>query len=156
MGSQLTLPPSADLSALIDAGIDAAVKFEALLAEEREILETRDSAALAELAKRKQQAVSELEELEARRCALLRSAAVANDAEGMQTQLEHAEDRERWQHYLDLAGRCQQANMTNGAIIRLRHQQISDALAILSGAGSETYGPAGNSRTATSRSLAKA
>lgn len=156
MGSQMSLSPSADLPALIDAGIDAASRFEALLAEEREILETRDSAALAEVAKRKQRAVSELEDLESRRTALLRNATIANDAAGMQSQLQKAEDLERWQHYLELAGRCQQANMTNGAIIRLRHQHISDALAILSGERRETYGPAGNSRAATSRPLAEA
>jgi flagellar biosynthesis/type III secretory pathway chaperone len=147
---------TADLRAMLAAGLDAAGRFEALLAEERQALETRDSAALAALATRKQAAVSELESIEARRVRALKQAAIPNDAAGMQRLLASADDQQRWQDYLDLAGRCQQANMTNGAVIRLRHQQIADALAVLSGDRRETYGPNGSGRPANSRALAEA
>ena len=156
MTAELHSQVTADLRAMLGAGLDAAGRFEALLAEERRALESRDSTALAALAAQKQAAVRELEGLEARRLRALEQASVPNDAAGMLRLLAGADDQQRWQDYLALAGRCQQANLTNGAVIRLRHQQITEALAVLSGDRRETYGPNGSSRPAHSRALAEA
>lgn len=144
------------LENVIANGIDGASRLLACLGRERAALETQDATQLLELAGEKQACLDELEKLEAQRTDLLQQRKLGNDDAGMQRLLDGTRSAANWQRYLDLAARCQAENQTNGAIIRLRHQQISAALAVISGERQSTYGPSGDRPAAQSRALAQA
>ncbi|MCB1845716.1 MAG: flagellar protein FlgN [Halioglobus sp.] len=147
---------SLNLRTIIDDGIDAVVCLDALLSRERSALEDQDARRLSALATEKQACLDRIEELEASRAALLHEHGLGNNNLGMNTLLEASNSAGAWHRYLDLAGRCHTANQTNGAIIRLRHQQISSALAVISGERQSTYGPSGKAPPAKARERALA
>ncbi|MEQ8207865.1 MAG: flagellar protein FlgN [Woeseia sp.] len=144
------------LETIIEGGIDGTSRLVAILGRERAALEAQDAGLLLELAAEKQGCLSELEELETQRTGLLQQHNFSNDNAGMQSLLAGTRSADDWQRYLDLAARCQAENQTNGAIIRLRHQQISATLAVVSGERQSTYGPSGDRPAAQSRALAQA
>lgn len=150
----------ARLGRMLESGIAAATAFAGHLVAEREALEQQDTAALDCAARDKQHSLLTLELVENERVALLEECGFSNDHDGMRALQEWC-DRDgalddQWQNYLAVARECQQANMTNGAILRLRHQQIASAIAALSGASPQTYGPSGSNDSSGSRALAEA
>ena len=146
--------------ALLDEGIRAATAFAEALRAELEALEREDPDALLAAAEAKRAQLAELEALERRRQQLLADAGRVDDKDGMQALIEAVDAdgalARKWRRYLKLADECQRANLTNGAIIRLRQGQVTSALAVLAGAESQTYGPGGAERPAASRQLAEA
>lgn len=148
------------LDKLLDAGLTATAELSGLLKAERRALEQQDSEALEGAAAAKGQCLEALELLENERSALLKNANFPDDHAGMDALQDWCDPggmlQTRWHRYLEVAGECRQANMTNGAILRLRHQQIASALATLSGRRPETYGPSGMNGGGSSRALAEA
>jgi len=148
------------LGTLIDDGCAAAEAFGDALRQEFEALEAGDVEALSAAAAGKQDCLAALEALESRRRALLAGQGHDDDAAGMDRLIEAAGDAAlatRWRRYLELAGECRKSNMRNGAIIRLRRQQATSALAALSGSAPPTYGPQGDGgRLTGSRPIARA
>lgn len=150
----------ARLSRMLESGIEAASMLGTHLAAERTALEQHDAAALEIAARDKQHGLLTLELLENERFALLNECGYKDDQDGMREMQTWCDQdgvlEARWQSYLAVAKECQQANLTNGAIMRLRHQQIASALAALSGSSPQTYGPSGKSGNGGSRALAEA
>ncbi|MGB5247051.1 MAG: flagellar protein FlgN [Woeseia sp.] len=150
----------ARLGRMFESGIAAATAFAMHLDAERKALEAQDLAALEQAARDKQHCLLTLELLENERAALLEESGYQNNHDGMRD-LQNWCDRDgalagQWQSYLQVASKCQQANMTNGAIMRLRQQQIASAIAALSGCSPQTYGPKGDNGNRGSRALAEA
>lgn len=145
-----------NLGTIIDGGIEAATRLDALLGRERAALEEQDAESLDALAAEKLACLEQLEALETSRAALLHEHGLGNDGAGMRSLLENTDSAAAWHQYLDLAGRCHAANQTNGAIIRLRNQQVTSALAVISGERQSTYGPSGTPPPAQARALARA
>lgn len=120
------------------------------LEDERQALESRDATALGAAAEEKRRRVARLEALEAARLAAVpQNPADAESPFGADPTVTTASDQ--WQRFLAVIARCNALNTTNGAIIRLRRQQVGDALRVVNGTGSETYGPSGSQATSRSR-----
>lgn len=148
------------LSQLLASGIAAATALGDQLQAERDALERQDTAALAQATTLKQACLADLENRELERHQLLQQTGFTDDRDGMRALtdwcLADAAALEQWQDYLALAKDCQQANMANGAILRLRHQQFASALALLSGSTAPTYSAAGASDGHGTRALGEA
>jgi flagellar biosynthesis/type III secretory pathway chaperone len=129
------------LERIIEESISEVNALEQALRQERRALESRDATALGIAAEEKHARVAALEALEAKRTVLLSG----GTSEGSPASHLHGNTaaQERWQYFLSVVSRCSSLNMTNGAIIRLRRQQISDTLRVVSGSAAETYGPSG-------------
>jgi flagellar biosynthesis/type III secretory pathway chaperone len=130
---------SARLSGIIEDSIREAGALEHALEDERRALENRDAAALGAAAEEKRHRVARLEILEAER------KTASSRVQGT------PEQTAQWRKFLSIVGRCNTLNTTNGAIIRLRRQQITDALRVVSGTRAETYGPSGSESTSRPR-----
>jgi len=124
---------------IVEDSISEALALELALQAERHALETRDDAALGGAADDKAIRIARLEQLEAER-------------EGFPSA--DAPPGGRWQTLLSIVARCKRMNSTNGAIIHLRRQQVNDALRLLSGTGTGTYGPSGAETPSAGRALA--
>ena len=138
------------LECIIADSIREADALERALDRERLALERRDAAALAMAAQEKLTRVARLEALEAQRQASNPEVLGAPEQSGIRTKLSGTVPGQ-WRNFLAIVGRCQTLNTTNGAIIRLRRQQVTDALRVVSGTTAETYGPSGSESTSHSR-----
>ena len=151
----------ATLSALVDRYATSVNDLAGLLDDERDALATADIARIADLAERKQARVQDLEVLERARVATLESVQVAPDAEAMERFLAPkatATLTAKWREIFATAERCREANLANGAVGRLRSEQLKAALAILSGrAENDTYSASGQGGPARAqRSIGRA
>jgi flagellar biosynthesis/type III secretory pathway chaperone len=149
----------ARLERIIGQGIAAMARFGELLQNERKALESRTTAALTAATTDKQECLATLEELERERLACCADAGF--EANGWADCLAGCDPEGRlakeWQRYLEFATASNTANLTNGAIIRTRQQQISTTLAALCGGGeADTYGRSGTAGGRGSRALAEA
>lgn len=134
-----------------------------LLKTERDALESKDAAALADTADRKQQFVNELDLLDRARIALSKSLGFGINPEEIAKLAAHCDTNselaQSWQRFLALAEECSGMNSGNGAIIRVRQQQIQGAIHLLRDGTTETdtYGPNGQSNEdSRTRPLAEA
>ena len=135
--------PTDRLARIMEDCIREARALEQILRDERRALENRDARALGIATEQKRARVAALEALEAKR----RAVETSVDGPGR--------PQDRWNSFLSIVGRCKTLNTTNGAIIRLRRQQVGDALRLVSGTGTATYGPSGTeSSSRSSRELA--
>ncbi len=145
------------MRALLDDGYRSALALAGDLRAELDALEAEDLDALRAAAAAKRAQLEALEAVEARRMALLAERGLGDDTDGMQALLGDDDGLARqWRRYLKVADDCQRANLTNGAVIRLRQQQVTSALAVLAGGETGIYGPGGTERPAASRTLAEA
>ena len=115
------------------------------LGNERGALEAQDMDALQDVLARKTQCVESLRQLDQRRSAICTGAGFADGDDQMDHIIEWCDENhavaDGWRHLVNLAVECNRRNMTNGAIIRARKQQIESAMAIVRGgsANSDTY-----------------
>jgi flagellar biosynthesis/type III secretory pathway chaperone len=144
------------LERIVEDSISEALALELALQAERNALETRDDAALGSAAKDKGIRVAKLEQLEADRRAAGMTFAPTQGLPGSSTNFPAADllPVGRWQAFLSIVARCKRMNTTNGAIIHLRRQQVNDALRLVSGTGTGTYGPSGEESPSAGRALA--
>jgi flagellar biosynthesis/type III secretory pathway chaperone len=129
---------------IVNDGIREADALEKALEDERRALESRDAAALGAAAEEKRRRVARLEALEAARIAATPQIPAAAERPAAGIDREVAARADQWQQFLAIVARCNALNTTNGAIIRLRRQQVGDALRVVSGTGAGTYGPSGS------------
>lgn len=113
------------------------------LAQEHEALLGNEPAALEQVSARKNQSVSELQQL-AQKLSAIPGARAGAELERSIRQGGDAVQR-RWQALMGLAAQCQQANLANGALLEAKQSQIKWALGHMLGTApvARTYGPAG-------------
>ena len=115
------------------------------LEDERKALEAQDAEALFTAIECKEKCINKLQSLENQRSRL---GATAGFNPG-RDQMEQLQDwcgndvtmTNSWQHLMEIAAKCNDLNMRNGAIIRLRKQQVETSLSVVRGgsSGTDTY-----------------
>lgn len=147
-----TASPSATRSAIgriVGESRRAAEALESALQDERAALEANDADALGTATSAKHEPVSRLAALERERATVARAAGFDPGPGAMDALLGwcdlEAALADEWRRFLDVARHCERLNTTNGAIIRLRRQQVMAGLAILRGGdvSPETYAASG-------------
>lgn len=131
----------ANLETVLSDGIASMRSLKSLLLEERTALEQLDPDRLAATASSKQDLVAKLagfHELET---------AFANPVAAPGPLADH------WRELRRVARECDELNRVNGTIIRSRHQQVLDGLAVLSGneRRDSTYTASGSASAPTNR-----
>ncbi len=160
MNRALTTETLGRLEVLIADGIRCAEGLKAALESERSALENRDTELLGSAVRRKEDRIRRLTELEASRASALGAAGFSADEMQIAAETCAGSDDlvDRWRQFRSIASDCETMNQTNGAIIRLRRQQVADGLTLLRGGAGEldTYGPNGTTPTDGGRALTEA
>lgn len=147
----------------LSESIDHAIDLRTLLTEEREALERKDTMSLTDTAARKQLCINKLEELEKSRAEMSEACGFGkkpNDIARLAGN--YGPDdllTQSWDRFLDIARECSEVNSGNGAIIRVRQDQIKSAISLLRDGSTDagTYGPDGrDGEDHRSRPLAEA
>lgn len=135
---------------------------ESLLAE-KSALESQDLAALDTVVQNKSRCVTELQTLDTERTKICAAADFEAGASQMQSLIAWCDEESvisnAWDQLMHVAADCNALNLTNGAIIRVREQQIRSSLSLIRGQApeSDTYGhPDRTSSGFEQRSLAEA
>ena len=133
------------------------------LEDERHALETQDVGALQAAIESKSRCVDELRAMDEQRQVLCAEAGFAAGPDQMLQMVEWCDESSVvancWQHLMDIATECNTLNVTNGAIIQGRRQQLDSGIALLRGGQTETdtYNRSGRGpRGPNLRSLAQA
>lgn len=119
------------------------------LQDERKALEEQDMDALKSAVDSKGKCVNDLRTMEDRRRNLCAAAGFPDGPDQMVQMLEWCDENSViancWQHLMDVATECNTLNITNGAIIRGRKQQIETSISIIRGGQPEmdTYNRSG-------------
>ncbi len=122
------------------------------LQEEKDALATQDMDALMSAIEDKSSRVHELQLLDGKRSELCRESGFADGPEQMDRFTDwcdrDAEVARSWAQLLGLADECNTLNLSNGAVIRVRKQQVEDGLSVIRGQapGAPTYGRHGVNR----------
>jgi flagellar biosynthesis/type III secretory pathway chaperone len=137
---------NAGLEEVLDNGIEWMRSLKAALIDEREALEHRDSDGLVAAARSKEALTAKLRIVDRHRTEI--GLLAAQTARGGNRAM-----RERLSTFRQIASDCEHLNRTNGIIIRSRHRQVMDGLAILRGRdhGEDTYTPRGKTAAAVGR-----
>ena len=152
----------AELERITREAMNCADALREILTAERQALARQDAMVLENTASDKAACVEKLEQLESERANLSAACGFGSTPDDMKSLLrwcdQNASLKDRWEQFLAVAAACRSLNASNGSIIRLRHSQITNALAILRGDESETelYGPEGRTGTNSGRALAEA
>jgi flagella synthesis protein FlgN len=148
---------------IIGDSVYQALGMKEALQDERKALEAQDMDALNVIVDSKTRCVEELQRLDRERVALCEQWGFEDGPHQMTAVIEWCDEDQlissRWEQLMVIAAEGSALNMTNGAIIRLRQQQIDANLSVLRGAtpGSDTYNRSGgDSSDHQSRSLAQA
>jgi len=151
------------LKEILSDSVYCALGLRESLEQERSALERQDSESLTAAAINKEQCVRKLKELENQRANISVAAGFGPEPSAMPELAQWCDEDSMivgcWDHLMEIARGCSELNMTNGAIIRLRHRQIESNLSLLRGDSSETatYSPLGAEATKFGRhSLADA
>jgi flagellar biosynthesis/type III secretory pathway chaperone len=122
---------------LIGRSVYQALGLKESLEDEFRALESQDMDALSGALENKTRCVEQLRLLEEQRQACCTAAGIAPDAEQMDRMTAWCDEdsvvADGWQHLLDVAAQCASLNLTNGAIIHARKQQIETGLAVIRG-----------------------
>lgn len=147
----------------IDESIQNALELRRLLEAERAALESKDTMSLSDTAVQKQLCVNALDELDKARSAISKSRDFGVNPGEIAKLIASCDDSDlltqSWDRFLRIARECSDMNSGNGAIIRVRQQQIKGAISLFrDGSGeTETYGPNGQSHEdSRTRPLAQA
>ena len=151
------------LTDVIGTSVLHAMGLRESLVEEKSALERQDLAALDCAVEAKSRCVNDLAALDSKRSGLCTQAGFEAGPEQMQSVMawcdEGAVIADAWDELMAIAADCNALNMTNGAIIRVREQQIRSSLSVLRGQApaNDTYGhPRKASSGFDQRSLAEA
>ena len=163
----MTSPVPADfrkrLADVIGTSVLHAMGLRESLVEEKSALERQDLSALDSVVEAKSRCVKDLAALDSKRSGLCAQAGFESGPEQMQAVLAWCDEgsviANAWDELMAIAADCNALNMTNGAIIRVREQQIRSTLYVLRGhaPANDTYGhPRKASSGFEQRSLAEA
>lgn len=137
------------LEQLLRSGVHCATGLKDVLNDERNALEDQDTNALNAAALHKQSFLTELETLEIERREICHNSGFGSAPDAMDELIQWCDTdvliRGYWDNFVDLAKECSELNFSNGAIINVRRQQISGALAVIRGdsRNQETYSRSG-------------
>ena len=140
-----------ELAGILEQAAHSAAALKQALADERAALSGRDQDSLAQAVAVKQAEVQNLDRLEQRRISACRAVDESADMAQVLAWCDAGPDlADHWSRLLELGTECDSLNLGNGAIIRLRQQQVAEGLMILRGAPAETttYGPTGTTACA--------
>lgn len=150
------------LERILDGSLLQAEKLHLALQAELAALTANDADRIAGATAAKAEPVARLAALETERATVSREAGFDASPAGMDALFDICDENSLlanlWRRLIALASTCDQGNATNGAIIRLRRQQVLAGLAILRGGemAAETYVPTGvESRPPGGRALAQ-
>lgn len=148
---------------LLASAEQSVIALVATLTDERQALAERDLAAIGRAADEKRNLIGNIESLESQRATLCAAAGFSGNPADMPQMLSWCDAdlalANRWQRILDSGAACDQSNRANGAIIRVRRQQVADGLTVLRGHNPDThtYGPGGTADvTGSGRPLTEA
>lgn len=148
---------------VIGDSVYQALGLKEALEDERRALEAQDIDALNAIVDSKTSCVQELQRLDHQRADLCRQWGFEDGPHQMTALIEWCDEDQlissRWEQLMVIAAEGSALNMTNGAIIRLRQQQIDASLSVLRGGspGADTYNrQGGDAGDHQSRSLAEA
>lgn len=150
------------MKSVLEKGIACALELKAALIDERDALERRDTARMADAANGKERLVVELARLEESRTRIIGIAGFDGAADAMRALADSCDSPDlasSWERYRGVARDCDTLNRTNGAIIQLRRRQIIDGLTLLRGEppAAGTYSETGTADTgAGGRALTEA
>ena len=140
-----------------------ALGLKELLIDEREALERQDADALETTVDGKGRYIDKLQALETDRDSLCEASGFHAGPAQMQDMTEWCDDNsvvaDGWSHLMKVAAECNQLNLANGAIIRLRQQHTEAGIAVLRGRDQDpaTYARTGSDSAARlNRTLAEA
>ena len=148
---------------IIGRSVSQAAGLKESLEVEREALAQQDTDALDAVVVSKTEYAGKLQALDDERSALCQAWGFTSGPGQMDDLIDWCDEdaviSERWEELMQLAAEGNALNLTNGAIIRLRHQQFETSLSLLRGVtpGSDTYGRNGvEAGDLSRRSLAEA
>ncbi len=128
--------------AIIGDGVYHALGLLETLQDERKALEEQDQAALRAAVDHKGKCVEELRAMEEARRSLCIDAGFADGPDQMVQMLAWCDEESVvancWQHLMEIATECNSLNVTNGAIIHSRRQQIDAGIALIRGGRPDT------------------
>lgn len=145
------------LERILGDSVYCALGLKEILEDERSALEEQDTVKLTETAAIKEKCIRKLQRLEKERSQISVESGFGAGPEDMPALAKWCDDDSlitaSWQHLMDIARKCSTLNLTNGAIIRVRRQQIDSSLSVLRGSSPEadTYGPEGAAATSFGR-----
>lgn len=134
---------------LLNDMVYEALGLKEALADERKALQDAEMQGLGDAVELKAACVSALTELDDRRDALCRSWDFVSGSSQMQAVIDWCDQGglvgDLWDHLMVIAAESNAMNLSNGAIIRARAQQIESSLSVLRGKepGVGTYGRQG-------------
>ncbi len=139
-----------------------ALGLKEVLEDERNALELQDTDALERAVDCKGRCIDKLQALEHDRASLCEASGFAAGPEQMQEMTAWCDENsvvaDGWAHLMDVAAECNQLNLANGAVIRLRQQHTEAGLAVLRGSEQDpaTYARTGSGQASRfNRSLAE-
>lgn len=140
------------LSELLVRELSELKRFCVLLDEERKVLTGTHADRLPDIAAEKSSLAAKLNQLEARRDALLSEAGFPKGRSGIEAWIASRPDadveRRRWNELLKLALQARAGNETNGRLINILLNQNQEALSVLLSGGTESiYGADGQQRS---------
>lgn len=138
-------------------------QLEDLLTKEHELLESGNVEAIEAASNARQECISGLLRIDDERRTLCRMLGFDADAEGLGRLMRWCDPANglatKWSACLEKAGRCQQLNQRNGALVTARLRRVEGLLGVLTGSNRATsvYSAQGGiSRQAAGHSLAQA
>ena len=143
------------LEQMLRAGVLCAAGLKEVLNTERTALEDQNTDALNSAALNKQSFLTDLETLEATRHEICQASGFTAEPGAMDELIQWCDTEllilGLWDQFVDLAKECSELNFSNGAIINVRRQQISGALAVVRGESRnhETYSQSGRETSTT-------
>ena len=153
----------AEIASIIGESVAEAIGLKESLEVERAALEQQDTDALDAVVVSKTEHAGKLQALDEKRSALCQEWGFAIGPGQMDDLIgwcdQDAVISKGWEELMRLAAEGNALNLTNGAMIRLRHQHFETSLSLLRGVtpGSDTYGRNGEeSGDSSRRSLAEA
>lgn len=163
MTSLTPLEARDQIAGLLDDTVYQALGLKEILLDERSALESQDIDGIERAAQSKNACVATLQTLDQRRSSLCADCGFETGPDQMPSLIAWCDNNDaiknRWEHLLIVAAESNALNMTNGAIIRVRHQHFESSLSVLRGVspGMDTYGRhGGESGGFGHRSLAEA
>lgn len=134
-------PVSARMVDLVSALHDALAKLSTELSAESKSLADPAIGDLDKNLSEKQRLLQTIDDLERLRRSICENAGLAPEPEAMLSHIDSFFKQqplaENWESVMELLERCQQQNLTNGAILHLRRRFASNALGVLRGNSSD-------------------